>query len=40
MEEGKKRLIRDKMFNNYTILDKNRRMITTHSVLFDLITLH
>lgn len=40
MEEGQRRLIRDKTSNNCTILDKNRRMITAHAVLFDLITLH
>lgn len=28
------------MSNNSKILDKNRRMITAHTVLFDLITLH
>lgn len=40
MEEGQKRLIKDKVSNNYTIVDKNRRMISAHTVLLALITLH
>jgi len=40
VEEGQRRLIRDKLSNNYTILDKNRGMIAAQAVLFDLITLH
>lgn len=40
MGEGQRRLIRDRMSNNYTVSDKNGRTITAHTVLFDLITLH
>lgn len=36
-KKGQGRLIRDKMSNNYTILDENRRMIAAHAVLLDLI---
>lgn len=36
-KKGQGRLIRNKMSNNYTILDENRRMITAHAVLLHLI---
>lgn len=39
VEEGQRRLIRDKMSNSDMILDKNRRRLIAQTVLFDLITL-